>query len=336
MTITMTPDVAKILRHPFPPEVVGKLPRVWCGPCRDERGKVCGKHRKVKCNDCRNNITEAHLHLDYVGHAETTDRLLQADPEWTWEPLAFTPEGLPAFDSFGGLWIRLTVAGVTRLGYGSADGKKGADAVKEVIGDAIRNASMRFGVALDLWGAKFKEDDSEPEAAAPPAAGTRQESAPQQSEPTEKPKAPSAADIRDWALKSARTADEIRQALARLQAEHPTVAKRRLQNEHGDQEELAAMLSRLADAAPTDPPPPPVEPPPDAAPMATTEQLQRMHILFGQLGYEDRLQRLDIINSKILHLDPPVDSSKKLTAAEATTVVNALQAKVNERQAVPA
>ena len=55
------------------------------------------------------------------------------------------------------LWIRLTVAGVTRIGYGHAEGKKGPDAVKETIGDSIRNAAMRFGVALDLWGAKFKE-----------------------------------------------------------------------------------------------------------------------------------------------------------------------------------
>jgi hypothetical protein len=37
------------------------------------------------------------------------------------------------------------------LGYGDAAGKKGPNAVKEAIGDAIRNAAMRRGVALDLW-----------------------------------------------------------------------------------------------------------------------------------------------------------------------------------------
>lgn len=162
----------------------------------------------------------------------------------------------------------------------------------------------------------------------PPAAATTATP-----EPAEESKAPSGAAIRDWALKPGRTAPEIREALTRLQAEHPAVAKRRLQNEIGDQEELAAMLARLADAAPADPPAPPA---PDAAPMATTEQLQRMHILFQELGYTDRLQRLDIINNRILHLDPPVDSSKKLTAAEATTVINALQAKASERQAAAA
>jgi len=43
------------------------------------------------------------------------------------------------------LWIRLTVLGVTRPGVG--EGKN----PKERIGNAIRNAAMRFGVALDLW-----------------------------------------------------------------------------------------------------------------------------------------------------------------------------------------
>src|SRR5581483_6823368 len=77
------------------------------------------------------------------------------DPEWTWTPVAHDEHGLPRLDEHGGLWIILTVCGVKRLGYGDAGGKKGPNAVKEAIGDAIRNAAMRFGVALDLWA---KED----------------------------------------------------------------------------------------------------------------------------------------------------------------------------------
>jgi hypothetical protein len=83
-----------------------------------------------------------------------TDRLLDTDPHWSWEPVAFGPNGLPVFDQTGGLWIRLTVCGVTRLGYGHAAGKQTQDPgarEKEVIGDALRNAAMRFGAALDLW-----------------------------------------------------------------------------------------------------------------------------------------------------------------------------------------
>lgn len=102
------------LREPFPREVVGRLPK---------GGAM----------------------LDYVGHAAVTDRLLSVDPEWTWEPMGYTPTGLPALDDQGNLWIRLTIHGHTRLGVG--DGRS----MKEKIGDAIRNGAMRFGVALDLW-----------------------------------------------------------------------------------------------------------------------------------------------------------------------------------------
>ena len=65
--------------------------------------------------------------------------------------MSFDSEGLPRYDKNGGLWIYLTICGVTKPGYGNAEGKTGGDAVKEIIGDALRNAAMRFGCALDLW-----------------------------------------------------------------------------------------------------------------------------------------------------------------------------------------
>jgi len=96
--------------------------------------------------------------LHYVGHADVTDRLLAVDPSWTWEPLAMDANGLPAFDERGGFWIKLTVCGVTRLGYGEPQGRNGYDRTKGAIGNAIRNAAMRFGVALDLW----RKEETEP------------------------------------------------------------------------------------------------------------------------------------------------------------------------------
>ena len=105
--------------------------------------------------------------LAYVGHAALTDRLLDCDPAWSWEPLAMSANGLPVMDEMGGMWIKLTVCGVTRLGYGHAGSKTGGDAIKEVIGDALRNAAMRFGAALDLW---HKGDLHADEQAAPKAA----------------------------------------------------------------------------------------------------------------------------------------------------------------------
>jgi hypothetical protein len=58
------------------------------------------------------------------------------------------------FDTNGGLWIKLTVCGVTRIGYGNAvmsQFKEIGSREKETIGDALRNAAMRFGAALELW-----------------------------------------------------------------------------------------------------------------------------------------------------------------------------------------
>jgi hypothetical protein len=147
----MTPDELAALRAPFPDNEIGQLPKIACKACTDSKLKYCDKHRKEKCKGCGNYITTAHTHLDYVGHAAVTQRLLAVDPGWTWEPVAFDDRGLPAIDQNGGLWIRLTVLDVTRLGYGHADGKGGGNALKEAIGDAIRNAAMRFGVAIDLW-----------------------------------------------------------------------------------------------------------------------------------------------------------------------------------------
>ena len=138
-TVAEPEGLAK-LREPFPAHQVSKLPKPYKKDSPKGRCTECGGYHGLPA-----------VHLDYVGHAALTDRLLDTDPLWSWEPVGFAPDGLPAFDRNGGLWIRLTVCGVTRLGYGNADGKSGGDAVKEIIGDALRNAAMRFGAALDLW-----------------------------------------------------------------------------------------------------------------------------------------------------------------------------------------
>ncbi|MFJ1765022.1 hypothetical protein ACIOD2_32175 [Amycolatopsis sp. NPDC088138] len=135
------------LRAPFTGDQVGHLPKVVCKPCSD---RSCAEHKRKTCGVCKAYLGK-HIHIDYVGHAHVTERLLLVDPTWNWEPLALDGQGLPARDENGGMWIRLEIGGVQRLGYGHAGAKRGGDAIKEVIGDAIRNAAMRFGVALDLW-----------------------------------------------------------------------------------------------------------------------------------------------------------------------------------------
>lgn len=89
--------------------------------------------------------------LAYVSHADVTERLLEIDPFWTWEPVGFEENGLPALDANGGLWIKLTVLGVSRYGYGEPQGRDDWDKIKGAIGNAIRVAAMRFGVGLHLW-----------------------------------------------------------------------------------------------------------------------------------------------------------------------------------------
>lgn len=142
------PEGLALLREPFPANQVSKLPK----PTKRQTEEVRNDFKKgIRCQLCGQWHHPQVQHLDYVGHAALTDRLLDADPGWNWEPLAFTEHGTPLMDQSGGMWIKLTVCGETRLGYGHADGKSGGDAIKEVIGDALRNAAMRFGAALDLW-----------------------------------------------------------------------------------------------------------------------------------------------------------------------------------------
>ncbi|MEU9014221.1 hypothetical protein AB0D12_31520 [Streptomyces sp. NPDC048479] len=142
------------LREPFDQREVRYKPQPWCKACSAKKTwpKVCDRHTEIKCQRCNGQkVTEAHICLKYIGHAEATNRLLNTDPFWDWEPLALDQLGLPQYDGNRGMWIRLTVCGVTRIGYGDATGKDGANAVKEIIGDALRNAGMRFGMALNLW-----------------------------------------------------------------------------------------------------------------------------------------------------------------------------------------
>ena len=73
-------------------------------------------------------------------------------------------KGLAIYDGFDGpVWITLTVCGLTRKGYGQAGSTSGGDAVKEIIGDAIRHAAMRFGCRLHLWIGAAPESGPEPD-----------------------------------------------------------------------------------------------------------------------------------------------------------------------------
>lgn len=194
------PGWARVLQEPFPLDEIGIRPQVWCKDCnavkngpkacrkkKDEPGAAGVDHIIAKCPECGQRVSKAHLHLNFVGHADATRRLLQADPRWTWRPMArdVDPETLRAAIATGnpeivkmvieaappaiteipnangyverGMWMWLVVHDehgreVVTPGFGDATGKAwGVTALKEVIGDGIRNAGMRRGLALDLW-----------------------------------------------------------------------------------------------------------------------------------------------------------------------------------------
>lgn len=151
LTKTSINNPLALLRKPFEKHQISKLPKPTKKQTDDLKNNPA---LGIRCKECGGWHHKDVVHLDYVGHAALTDRLLDVDSIWGWEPLAYDSSGLPLFDSSGGLWIKLTILGCTRLGYGHAkfDPNKDPGArEKEVIGDAIRNAAMRYGAALDLW-----------------------------------------------------------------------------------------------------------------------------------------------------------------------------------------
>lgn len=190
------PAWAAKLQEDFPPDQIGFLPQVYCKACTDAIKKgtaACGqgegdrKHVKRKCADCGNNITTAHFHKSYVGHAHITRRLLDVDPRWSWEPMgrdipddvmvaaiqaaaqlsqpgliglvlqAYPPKIVTLEDGSHVMWGRLIIHDENgdehvMPGVGDAVGKAwGPNALKEIIGDMLRNAGMREGMGLKMW-----------------------------------------------------------------------------------------------------------------------------------------------------------------------------------------
>lgn len=206
----MTPD-AKALADLFttyrtpPAGMIAKLPK-----------PTNRNNDKGTCNVCKGWHGLPAVHLDYMGHAEVTDALTSSDPCWSWAPMALDDKGLPAVIAIRDdaqnvksltMWITLTVHGHSRPGVGTCDWK-GADTYKELIGDAIRNAAMRFGVGLSLWSkaegvdraveagmhvdadSHPDEDTAPPRKAAPAKKAAAKKAAPPRSAPTPPQAAP--------------------------------------------------------------------------------------------------------------------------------------------------
>lgn len=302
----MTPEAAQALRRPFDADAVGKLPK----PTRRDA-------QKGNCSDCGGYHGLPAVHLDYVGHAAVTDRLLAVDPGWTWEPVAYSDEGLPLFDSQRNLWIKLTVCGVTRLGVGDGG------SVKECIGDAIRNAAMRFGVALDLWSKEDlesvkSEDVHKATTGNQGRVPSQQHRAPQQqAAPTDLDRARQEL----WATWQTVSPGADMAALV------DTFAAQTGGLILGEQspDALRKFARDLETVAVVEPAPP--APAPGAEPtaqqhtpagLASEGQLRNIGIKFSEAGVSDRDERLAIIAALI---GREVDTTKELTVAEARALL---------------
>jgi len=133
------------------PSTLAKLPKPMKKDAEKGRCDVCGGYHGLPA-----------IHLDYMGHAEITLALIEIDPFWNWEPLAIDSDaGGPVIQVQGNrlvMWAKLTVLGKSIIGVGTCEAGKG-DPEKELIGDFLRNAAMRFGVATKLWS---KATDADP------------------------------------------------------------------------------------------------------------------------------------------------------------------------------
>jgi len=130
---------------PTDPALISKLPR---------GGSKTAEN--VSCDVCHGWHKPNAIHLDYLGHSDTCLIIARADPFWEWRPKGgFDDGGVPLFIRGGNgypfqMWIDLEILGFVRPGIGTVEQGKG-DPEKELIGDAIRNAAMRFGIGADLW-----------------------------------------------------------------------------------------------------------------------------------------------------------------------------------------
>lgn len=173
----------ELTSRPFEQDEIEKLPKQMRRDDKDRYQCRQGTNASADGFSCGGYHARS-LHLDYVGHAGITDRLNAIDPLWNWEPMAFTQNGTPLI-SDGGMWGYLTVLGVRRIGFGDPAGKSGPNATKELIGDFLRNAAMRFGIGTYLW-SKSESALAKKLGEEPPEPEPQQ----QQQQPTQEPEPP--------------------------------------------------------------------------------------------------------------------------------------------------
>jgi hypothetical protein len=251
--------------------------------------------------------------LDFVGHAEITKILIEVDPQWSWEPVAWTADGRPAINVVNGMavmWGRLTVLGQSRLGVGSARHDK-PDLDKELIGDFLRNAAMRFGISLSLWSkSEWEEQQATPRKAAEPkpvaqdfVTKFREACTKKGINPDEVAKAAGV----DLGNLSDADAPKLRDAFKA--AEQPVTIEQ-------VKETFGAQVQVVAEDAKTDKPHPKN---PDA--LATKAQIGKIRALLSAKGVQSFTEKTEVCADLI---NRPINKLEQLTQGEASQVIGIL------------
>jgi hypothetical protein len=256
--------------------------------------------------------------LDFVGHAEITKILIEVDPQWSWEPVAWTTEGRPAINVVNGMavmWGKLTVLGQSRLGVGSARHDK-PDLDKELIGDFLRNAAMRFGISLSLWSkSEWEEQQAAPRKPAEPkpvgqdfVAKFREACDKKGINPDEVAKAAGVnlAEVTDA------DAPKLRDAFK--QAESKPVDVEAVKHAFGEQVKV------VAESKPDNPTPKnPGEP-------ATKAQIGKIRALLNAKGIQSFTEKTEVCADLI---NRPINKLEQMTQGEASQCIDILDARVS-------
>ena len=256
--------------------------------------------------------------LDFVGHAEITKILIEIDPNWSWQPVSWTEQGRPAINVINGMavmWGELTVLGQTRLGVGSARHDK-PDLDKELIGDFLRNAAMRFGISLSLWSkSEWEEQQAAPRKTAEPKP-VGQDFVAKFREACEK-KGINPDDVAKAAgvnLAEVTDADAPKLRDAFKQAEAKPVDIEAVKHAFGEQVKV------VAESKPDNPTPKnPGEP-------ATKAQIGKIRALLNAKGIQSFTEKTEVCADLI---NRPINKLEQMTQGEASQCIDILDARVS-------
>jgi hypothetical protein len=256
--------------------------------------------------------------LDFVGHAEITKILIEIDPNWSWQPVSWTEQGRPAINVINGMavmWGELTVLGQTRLGVGSARHDK-PDLDKELIGDFLRNAAMRFGISLSLWSkSEWEEQQAAPRKPAEPkpvgqdfVAKFREACEKKGINPDE------VAKVAGVNLAEVTDADAPKLRDAFKQAESKPVDIEAVKHAFGEQVKV------VAESKPDNPTPKnPGEP-------ATKAQIGKIRALLNAKGIQSFTEKTEVCADLI---NRPINKLEQMTQGEASQCIDILDARVS-------